>query len=69
VVSGEDDDVCLSLGAYLVGSLVESERAAFDRHLPDCADCRREIAELMPLLSLLRCVDPTEWCKQVSRRE
>jgi hypothetical protein len=69
VVSGEDDDVCLSLGAYLVGSLVKSERAAFDRHLPDCAECRREIAELTPLLGLLRCVDPAEWCNQVSRRD
>src|ERR1700754_2488248 len=69
VVSGEDDDVCLSLGAYLVGSLVKSERAAFDRHLPDCAECRREIARLTPLLGLLRCVDPAEWCNQVPRRD
>jgi anti-sigma factor RsiW len=63
-VSGEDD-VCLALGAYLVGSLVQSERAAFDRHLLDCAECRREAAELGPLLGLLRCVDAAEWCNEV----
>lgn len=33
---------------YVLDALDPSERAAFEEHLPTCAECRREIAELEP---------------------
>ncbi|RKS77616.1 anti-sigma-K factor RskA [Motilibacter peucedani] len=37
------DDVHALLGAYILDALVDDERAAFDRHLEACADCRSEL--------------------------
>ncbi|WP_026421553.1 anti-sigma factor family protein [Actinokineospora inagensis] len=34
------------LGAYALGALDEDERAAVERHLADCADCRAELRDL-----------------------
>src|SRR5262245_64371451 len=53
----------LSLGAYVLGALDPSERAAVDAHLSRCPSCRDELAELaaMPgLLSRVRLEDVIE---------
>lgn len=50
----------LELGAYLLGSLAPAERAAVDRHLATCADCRAELASLAPLPGLLGRLTPDE---------
>jgi anti-sigma-K factor RskA len=34
------------IGAYALGAVDDLERARFDRHLEECADCRAELAEL-----------------------
>jgi hypothetical protein len=60
VVSGHED-VCLALGAYLVGSLVAAEREEFDVHLAGCPTCQGELAELAPVVVLLECVDVADW--------
>ncbi len=43
----------IALGAYLLGSLDPAERAEFERHVPGCATCRREMVRLAPLPGLL----------------
>ncbi|MFD7656546.1 anti-sigma factor family protein [Actinosynnema sp. NPDC059797] len=43
----------VALGAYLLGSLDPAERAGFERHVPGCATCRREMVRLAPLPGLL----------------
>ncbi|TYL55062.1 anti-sigma factor [Nocardioides sp. BGMRC 2183] len=40
-------------GAYAVDALDEVERARFERHLADCAECRAEVAELQETAALL----------------
>ena len=37
-----------SAGAYLLGALPELERQAFERHLEQCEDCRRDVERLRP---------------------
>ena len=44
-------------GAYVLGALAPSERLAFERHLPGCADCTRAVGELAGLPGLLGQVD------------
>lgn len=44
-------------GAYVVGALSLSERAAYERHLADCADCRAAVGALAPLPGLLARVE------------
>lgn len=41
------------LGAYLLGGLQLEEARAFEAHLRNCAECRRELAELESLPALL----------------
>jgi hypothetical protein len=41
------------LGAYLVGALDADEAARMRRHLEECAECRAEYAELVPVVDLL----------------
>ncbi|MFD0784741.1 zf-HC2 domain-containing protein, partial [Micromonospora azadirachtae] len=36
-------------GAYVLGALAPAERAAYERHLAGCADCREAVAELAVL--------------------
>ena len=48
------DDVRILLGAYVLGGLSESDRRTLEAHLPDCADCRDELARSAPLTGLLR---------------
>ncbi|MBV9832170.1 MAG: zf-HC2 domain-containing protein, partial [Marmoricola sp.] len=40
-------------GAYVVDALDDAERAAFEEHLPGCADCTAEVASLREAASLL----------------
>lgn len=40
------EDLHLLTGAYVLHALDPQERAAFEAHLADCADCRAEIREL-----------------------
>lgn len=51
------EDVRLSLGAYVVGSLDGAERADVERHLDQCGACRDELSELAALPGLLARVD------------
>ena len=50
------------LGDYVDGDLAEARRAAVERHLADCVDCRRELEELGALVAaaaeLRRDVEP-----------
>jgi anti-sigma-K factor RskA len=49
------------VGAYLLGALSDAERAAFEGHLVDCADCRTEVERLRPAADLLpRSVEQVE---------
>lgn len=45
--------VCSHLLSYLLGHLNEEERERFEEHLPECADCRQEIAEWQPAFDML----------------
>ncbi len=40
-------------GAYVVGAVDDVERARFERHLAECADCREEVASLREAGTLL----------------
>ncbi len=40
-------------GAYVVDALDDDERATFERHLPGCVDCQREVASLRQATALL----------------
>ncbi|MET7747458.1 zf-HC2 domain-containing protein [Micromonospora sp. NPDC005367] len=45
-------------GAYVLGALAPAERAAYERHLAGCAECREAVAELAVLPGLLGRLDP-----------
>ncbi|SBT53989.1 anti-sigma factor family protein [Micromonospora narathiwatensis] len=45
-------------GAYVLGALAPAERAAYERHLAGCADCREAVAEIAVLPGLLGRLDP-----------
>ncbi|MFU8872138.1 anti-sigma factor family protein [Micromonospora sp. SL4-19] len=45
-------------GAYVLGALAPTERAAYERHLAGCAACREAVAELAVLPGLLGRLDP-----------
>jgi hypothetical protein len=44
-------------GAYVLGALSPADRAAFERHLSTCADCRDAVADIAVLPSLLGRLD------------
>jgi hypothetical protein len=49
------------VGAYLLGALSDSERAAFEAHLETCPQCREEVERLRPAADLLpRSVEQVE---------
>jgi hypothetical protein len=49
------------VGAYLLGALSDAERASFEGHLVDCAECRHEVERLGPAADLLpRSVEQVE---------
>ncbi|MEV1328309.1 zf-HC2 domain-containing protein [Micromonospora costi] len=45
-------------GAYVLGALAPAERAAYERHLAGCAECREAVAEIAVLPGLLGRLDP-----------
>jgi anti-sigma-K factor RskA len=48
-------------GAYVLGALDDTERAAFEEHLAGCPACREEVDELMPAVRALPVsVDPVD---------
>jgi hypothetical protein len=47
-------------GAYVLDALPPAEREEFERHLAVCAECRRAVAELLPLPGLLRRVEEAD---------
>jgi anti-sigma-K factor RskA len=47
-------------GAYAVDALDDIERAAFERHLTECAECRAEVASLREAAGLLGETEATE---------
>jgi hypothetical protein len=49
-----------SLGVYVLGAIDPAERTLVDEHLPECADCREELASLAGLPALLRRVPTAE---------
>lgn len=53
-------DVHALSGAYAVDALDDLERAAFERHLAECADCRAEVASLRETAALLASAEATE---------
>lgn len=52
-------DAHIDLGGYVVDQLDADERRAFEAHLEGCDACRRELAELRPLM--LGTPLPAEW--------
>ena len=40
-------------GAYVVDALDDAERAAFERHLAQCADCQQEVASMREATALM----------------
>src|ERR1700740_2104954 len=44
-------------GAYVLGALTPADRAAYERHLATCVECRDEVAELAVLPGLLSRLD------------
>lgn len=52
--AGECAEVRRELGVYVLGSISPADRAAVERHLPLCAECREEVAALAGLPALLR---------------
>jgi hypothetical protein len=47
------------LGAYVLDQLGEPEQARVAQHVRRCADCTAEVAELEPVATALRGLDPT----------
>jgi hypothetical protein len=45
-------------GAYVLGALPPAERAAYERHLAGCPECREAVAEIAVLPGLLGRLDP-----------
>ena len=48
-----DDQLHDLIGAYAIDALDPDERATFEQHLTDCADCRQELAALSETLAQL----------------
>jgi len=46
-------DIHALSGAYAIDALDDVERARFERHLDDCADCRAEVASLREAAAML----------------
>jgi hypothetical protein len=49
-----------ALGVYVLGAVVEAERAAVDAHVAGCPECRRELDLLLPLPALLAALAPDD---------
>lgn len=46
------------LGAFVLGQLDDNEKLALQAHLDGCAECRAELAEIAPLVDMMRGADP-----------
>lgn len=53
-------DVHALSGAYAVDALDDIERASFERHLAECAECRAEVASLRETAALLASTEAVE---------
>ncbi|MFE6946595.1 zf-HC2 domain-containing protein [Streptomyces chartreusis] len=53
-MSTDHEAVRMLLGAYVLGGLSEDDRRVVEAHLPDCEECRDELARSAPLPGLLR---------------
>jgi hypothetical protein len=61
VTTGDHTTFSDEVGAYLLGALSDAERASFEGHLVDCAECRHEVERLRPAADLLpRSVEQVE---------
>lgn len=56
----DHDAVRMLLGAYVLGGLDAADRRTVEDHLPTCAICRDEVAELAVLPGLLHRLTPSE---------
>jgi len=56
----DHDAVRMLLGAYVLGGLDAADRRTVEDHLPTCATCRDEVAELAVLPGLLHRLTPSE---------
>jgi len=56
----DHDAARMLLGAYVLGGLDAVDRRTVEDHLPSCATCRDEVAELAVLPGLLRRLTPSE---------
>ncbi|MEV6488116.1 zf-HC2 domain-containing protein [Actinoplanes sp. NPDC051633] len=50
-------------GAYVLGALSPTERAAYERHLATCSFCREAVADIAVLPGLLGRLDPADFAK------
>lgn len=53
-------DVRVLLGVYIVGAISAEDRRTVDDHLPGCAGCREELAELAGIPAMLGRIAPAE---------
>jgi len=53
------EDLHLLTGAYVLDSLDDLERVAFERHLADCEDCRNEVHELRETVAQIGAAETT----------
>lgn len=51
-------DYAYDSGAYVLGALAPSERAAYERHLAECPTCREAVGDVAVLPGLLGRLDP-----------
>lgn len=58
--------LCDLLAAYEMGLLEDGERARFENHLPDCAECLEEMYALAPAVNGLH-ADPGRYAEQARR--
>jgi len=56
--------MCDSSAAYVLGALSASERAEFETHLAECADCRQSVAELAGIPGLLSRISPADLAEE-----
>jgi Putative zinc-finger len=52
-VISDHDAIRMLIGAYVLGGLNDADRHTLEAHLPDCDDCRTELAHARPLTTLL----------------
>ena len=61
------NDIHALSGAYAVDALDDIERAGFERHLAECADCRAEVASLRETAALLAEDAATDAARRAAR--